>query len=355
MHSAIAALLLTTLASDSDALRAEQTYYGLERPVMIEIAAPQPIADEHEEDVPVLQLVLLDVDGRTLRGPVSVRPGRTDLSEVLDEFWGLRETTYLQALHYGEPFGSSLVVQPMLAPLVPNVEPATRPDGTPYSRIVGWTITGGDPGVTLRAPRFMGFRVYSERDVLLRTSQGNIRIAMRPDEAPNTVWNFRELVRGGFYRDIIFHRIVPLDQNGFPFVIQAGDPTGTGRGGPGYSIDLEPSDVAHDFGVISMARSDDPNSAGSQFFICLSREGTGRLDGQYTAFGYAVDGAEAILAIAGSELADPASGRPASPEPMIERAELVPAPARIPGQGRPDQPITRHAPERAQPTGRVPR
>src|SRR5258708_35830605 len=120
----------------------------------------------------------------------------------------------------------------------------------------------------------------------METSLGDIELAMRPDEAPNTVWNFLTLCAGGFYTDIIFHRIKAVNPaTRSPFVIQAGDPlqrkdvpaeaTGAGEGGPGYWINLEPSKLPHDFGVVSMARKSDgslPNLAGSQFFISLSRK-----------------------------------------------------------------------------------
>src|SRR5690606_31182515 len=104
-----------------------------------------------------------------------------------------------------------------------------------------------------------------------------------------------------------------------------------------------------------MARADHPDSAGSQFFICLSREGTARLDGQYASFGYVVDGAETIDAIASVELADIQRGRAVSP-PVIQRAELVPSPPRIPGIGRADRRVSREEPAPApRPGGRVPR
>jgi peptidyl-prolyl cis-trans isomerase B (cyclophilin B) len=198
----------------------------------------------------------------------------------------------------------------------------------------------------LKSVYFSGFRASIEQDVVLHTTHGDIRIALRPDEAPNTAWNFRELVAAGFYDGTIFHRIVPLDRRGLPFVIQGGDPTASptgqpagGDGGPGYWLPLEPSELPHDFGVISMARSDHPDSAGSQFFFALSREGTARLDGQYCAFGYAVDGADVIRAIAEVELADVAAGRPRNP-PVVTSAVLVPAPPRTPGAGRPDGPVS---------------
>jgi len=273
-----------------------------------------------------------------------------------------------------DPVGSALVVQPLLSRLVPVTEDAVNPSGIRYTRIVDWydelraegetergagstpaTAPASAPADSLPRARpdrvwlappdagdrlLSGVRIYEERDVLMRTSLGDIRLAMRPDEAPNTVWNFRSLAEGGFYRGIAFHRVVPMTPEGEPFVIQAGDPTPTGSGGPGYWLPIERSGLEHDFGVISMARDVDPDSAGSQIFICLSRAGTARLDGHYCAFGQAVTGTETILAIGDVELADPAKGRPVDP-PVIESMELLPAPPRRPGAGRPDTPVAR--------------
>ena len=166
-----------------------------------------------------------------------------------------------------------------------------------------------------------------------------LHFAMRPDQAPNTAWNFLELCTGGFYDGVVFHRVVPMNFAGDPFVIQAGDPTGSGNGGPGYWLPIEPSQLPHDFGVISMARDTPPDSAGSQFFICLSRAGTATLDGSYCAFGYAIDGAETIQAIASVELADVSNGRPTDP-PVIISATLIDSPPRTPEVGRPDKPLS---------------
>jgi len=186
----------------------------------------------------------------------------------------------------------------------------------------------------------LGFRMYVERDVILETSFGEIRILLRPDHAPETAWHFRMLVRQRSYDALDFHRIVPMTAAGDPFVIQAGDSTGDGRGGPGETIPLEPSGLAHDFGVVSMARGDDVHSAGSQFFIALSREGTASLDGQYCAFGYVISGQEAILAIADVPLADVRRGRPQR-SVEIHRAVLVDAPPRETGVGRRAQRVQR--------------
>lgn len=115
----------------------------------------------------------------------------------------------------------------------------------------------------------------------LTTSKGPIRLEFFADKAPNHVKNMVALAQIGFYNDLIFHRIID------GFMIQGGCPLGQGTGGPGYNIDAEFNDTTHEPGVLSMARAMDPNSAGSQFFICLAAHG--HLDGQYTAFGKAAD------------------------------------------------------------------
>ena len=127
---------------------------------------------------------------------------------------------------------------------------------------------------------------------------GVIKIELYPEIAPNTVNNFISLVKQGYYDGVIFHRVIP------GFMIQGGDPTGTGSGGPGYSIRGEfnqngfKNDLLHKRGVVSMARSNMPDSAGSQFFIMVADYPS--LDGAYAAFGQVVEGievADAIVAV----------------------------------------------------------
>ena len=119
--------------------------------------------------------------------------------------------------------------------------------------------------------------------VLLETSSGDILIELFPDKAPQTVANFLQYVDDGFYENTIFHRVIP------GFMIQGGDPTGTGMGGPGWRIRGEfrlngvKNDLKHTRGVLSMARSMHPDSAGSQFFVMHAD--APHLDGQYAAFG----------------------------------------------------------------------
>ncbi len=117
--------------------------------------------------------------------------------------------------------------------------------------------------------------------VHLETSEGEIQLDLFPEVAPEHCKNLIGLAKIGFYDGLIFHRVIS------DFMIQGGCPSGTGTGGPGYQINAEFNPTSHVEGVLSMARSADPNSAGSQFFICLAD--TPHLDGQYTAFGKATD------------------------------------------------------------------
>jgi peptidyl-prolyl cis-trans isomerase B (cyclophilin B) len=126
---------------------------------------------------------------------------------------------------------------------------------------------------------------------------GVIKAELYPESAPNTVNNFISLVKKGFYDGVIFHRVIP------GFMIQGGDPKGTGVGGPGYSIKGEfagngfrSNTLKHSRGVLSMARTMAPNSAGSQFFIM--HEDAPHLDGQYAAFGKVIEGMEVVDGIA---------------------------------------------------------
>ncbi|MHC4776095.1 MAG: peptidylprolyl isomerase, partial [Planctomycetota bacterium] len=114
---------------------------------------------------------------------------------------------------------------------------------------------------------------------VISTSQGDMTVELWNDVAPNHVENFLKLGSSGFYDNLKFHRIVP------GFVVQGGCPRGDGTGSPGWTVKAEFSSRPHHPGTLSMARSSDPNSAGSQFFICLTREHCQHLDGQYTGFG----------------------------------------------------------------------
>ncbi len=115
----------------------------------------------------------------------------------------------------------------------------------------------------------------------MQTNKGPIRLTFLPEVAPGHVKNFLALARIGYYNGVTFHRIIKN------FMIQGGCPNGTGTGGPGYTIAAEFNDTPHELGVLSMARISDPNSAGSQFFLCLGRHT--HLDHEYTAFGRVAD------------------------------------------------------------------
>jgi cyclophilin family peptidyl-prolyl cis-trans isomerase len=133
---------------------------------------------------------------------------------------------------------------------------------------------------------------------IISSNLGDIKLEFYPEHAPKTVENFRELANRGFYDGLIFHRIVPN------FVIQGGDPntrdlsnrTRWGTGGPGWNIKAEFNKNKHSRGTLSMARSQDPDSAGSQFFIVL--KDSNFLDGQYTVFGRVISGMDIVDKIA---------------------------------------------------------
>jgi len=121
----------------------------------------------------------------------------------------------------------------------------------------------------------------NEYQIEFETNKGNILMNLFPHVAPGHSRNIVGLTKIGFYDGIKFHRVIKK------FVIQVGCPLGTGTGGPGYQIDAEFNDIPHEPGILSMARTNDPNSAGSQFFLCTARNP--HLDNQYTVFGKTAD------------------------------------------------------------------
>lgn len=142
----------------------------------------------------------------------------------------------------------------------------------------------------------------------VETTAGTIDLELYPKDAPQHVNSWIFLAKDGFYDGVIFHRVIP------GFMIQGGDPTGTGTGGPGYRIPAEFNKTKHVRGVLSMARTNDPNSAGSQFF--LMHADSFFLDGQYTAFGKITSGIEVVDAIVKA----PRDGndRPKSPTKIVK-------------------------------------
>jgi peptidyl-prolyl cis-trans isomerase B (cyclophilin B) len=153
---------------------------------------------------------------------------------------------------------------------------------------------------------------------VIKTDDGTMVVAFWPDVAPNTVANFKKLAREGFYDGTAFHRIIK------GFMIQGGDPYTKdpkkellyGQGGPGYTIKAEFSDRPHETGVISMARGPDPNSAGSQFFICdapADNPNMQALDGKYTDFGKLIKGDDVLEKIADTPVGPNAQGEMSKP------------------------------------------
>jgi peptidyl-prolyl cis-trans isomerase B (cyclophilin B) len=297
-------------------------FNGVDREIMVHVLLPE------NEDVG--HVILLDHNNKPISKAAAITNGQHDLLRRLPDITGLPNAAWVQLLIEGVPVGSPIVVEPLRSRLVPVVEEVARDDGdTTYTKIVGWKDEATDD--KLEESILSGWRVYEDKDAIIETSEGEILIKLRPDVAPNTAWNFRQLAEGGFYRDTIFHRIVPLTNKGFPFVIQGGDPTGTGSGSAGWWLPIEQSSLPHDFGVISMARAGDPDSAGCQFFLCLSREGTARLDGQYCSFGETISGEEVIKTIASLPIVDPKIGRPKDP-PKIRNIKMVSSAPRYPSR-----------------------
>src|SRR5207302_5167013 len=164
---------------------------------------------------------------------------------------------------------------------------------------------------------------------VIKTSEGEMIAEFWPDVAPNTVENFKKLARSGFYNGTAFHRIVK------GFMVQGGDPltkdptkeTQYGDGGPGYTIKAEFNHHDHQRGVISMAREKDPDSAGSQFFICLAS--VARLDGKYTTFGKLIRGDEVLTKIGNTPVKKNPAGEMSQPlnRIVIRSIKIVPASA----------------------------
>ncbi len=231
-----------------------------------------------------------------------------DFNELFPALWTATEPRVMlaQLEISGVPRGSPLMIQPSMTPVY-----AARTDRSGLPIFV-------EPEE--RRKSYSGVRVWTAKQVVVETTLGAMEFALLPEHAPNTVWEFMELIRNGFYTDVPFHRIASLLGRAEPDIVQGGDPLGTGLGGPGFTIDLEPSKLPHSFGVLSMARATDPNSNGSQFFICLNRDGTRSLDGRYTSFGRLVRGQDVLLAIAKSPVGT--DERPLNP-PMIRRMWLT--------------------------------
>lgn len=368
MRRLLLASLLTTIiygpAHAQDILHPLRLYAPIAQPI------PAVLSLRGRVDVPNggFGLVLLNGEGVVIDSTEGLVPGTIDLGEALPAIWSLTRTARAQVIADGVAVGTPVVIQPMLTPPKVRTTRDVRPNSTAgYTRVIGFddeAIRPEDEELLEKMKEAenwdpsepqvnSGVRVYIDRDIVFDTEYGDIRIALAPEFAPNTAWNFRHLTEGGLYDDTTIHRIVHVNREGHRFVIQGGDPTGIGSGSAGWDLPMERSKLPHDLGVISMARSDSPHSAGSQWFICLSREGTARLDGQYVAFGWATQGEEPIARIADMEIADASKGRPKNP-PKILSATLVPAPPQDPGVARHEKRIRTwwEPPQKEQPARR---
>jgi cyclophilin family peptidyl-prolyl cis-trans isomerase len=147
---------------------------------------------------------------------------------------------------------------------------------------------------------------------MIHTNHGPIEVELFDEDAPKTVENFRKLAEEGFYEDVIFHRVIP------DFMIQGGDPTGTGTGGPGYTFEDEFNDHKVERGALAMANAG-PNTNGSQFFI-VTTPAAPWLDGKHTVFGRVTSGMDAVDSIEKTETN--AQDKPLS-DAVIERVELT--------------------------------
>ena len=335
----VAALLSLCIGICAHAqIEAEQLYCTIGRSIPCQVALPN---DSHA--VPEIALI----DPATLeeieRAPAA--SGRVDLSTLFPVLWTTREPRVLVAQLFvqNEAVGPGLVLQPLLAPARSqdgltreaiesfennsNPSPGTLPDDRRRAlRNEVRTTPASDP-------HYSGLRVYKDAHVRLRTTAGEMTFRLRPDKAPNTSFHFRSLVEGGFYNNTGVHRIIPAGDGADAFIVQAGDPIGTGFGGPGFAVDFEVSSLPHTFGVISMARiPTDPNSAGSQFFICLSRSACAGLDGLYTSFAELTESPETLAVLASVPVTHRDPENPASPRdrplepPVILEAILIDAP-----------------------------
>lgn len=167
----------------------------------------------------------------------------------------------------------------------------------------------------------------SAQVAIIKTTEGDMVLQFWPDAAPKTVENFITLAKKGFYDGTCFHRIIKgfMIQGGDPYTKDPGREADWGTGGPGYSINAEFNDHSHQRGVISMARGPNPNSAGSQFFICDGD--ASRLDHQYTAFGKLIKGEDVLRKIADTPVVPDRRGEPSKPTKRVEikTIKIVPA------------------------------
>jgi peptidyl-prolyl cis-trans isomerase B (cyclophilin B) len=182
-------------------------------------------------------------------------------------------------------------------------------------------------GVCVLTGGAVGSMAADSEVAIIKTSKGEMVLEFWPDVAPKTVENFKKLAKSGFYDGTSFHRIIAgfMAQGGDPLTKDPAKESAYGTGDPGYKIPAEFNDRKHERGVVSMARSADPNSAGSQFFLML---GTApHLDGQYTGFGKVIEGVDVLDKIEKVRVVPNAMGEPSKPTErvVVESIKIVPA------------------------------
>lgn len=294
-------------------LTPDRVYYGVDRAIPMQVVVPSGVSGDAK-----VNIYAWGATEPAMTAPVVA--GGVNLAALFADLWGKKSTVvhYAQLVVGDKKVGAPVVLQPLT-----DAMPAQLDRNT------------GRPAFAPKRGMVSGIRAYVEKYAVLETTLGTITFRYRPDQAPNTCWNSMQLVSGGLYEDVVFHRIIGPQQGKPGFMAQCGDPTGTGGGGPGYCVDLEDSKLPHDFGVLSMARSGDPNSNGSQFFLCFSREGTSFLDGSYCSFAQAIDGADVISKLEAVETTTSPGGEKSKPvnPPKLITAKLVDAAPY--GEGRP--------------------
>lgn len=293
MNSLVSAMLFVSV------LLPQKGYYAPDQPVNINIKPPNG----------EVTLFMTDFMGRALeaKGVVAVDGEKTVDIKALFPDMSTAGTYILYAVPKDKP-NKEFIGTPLVVEVIDD-----KRQGAPTGSMV--------------------VRIVPLCYAVMTTDKGPMTLAFYYDVAPNTVNSFLHLSQSGFYDGLTFHRIVK------DFVIQGGDPKGEGTGGPGYLVDAEFNTRKHVEGVLSMARSGDPNeaggamprcefanSAGSQFFVCLNYENTRQLDNRYTAFGKVMGSMETVKAIAEVPLADAELGRPKDP-PKITRVEVKPVTA----------------------------
>ena len=326
MPAAIGAVLFLAAAlAPAPSLSPTKGWFAPSQPLSIEVKPGGPAT-----------LVLTDFHGRVMDAKKSTDVAGDSTVNLYDLFVALRTpNTYLLYLVKKQPTPEELeqAGAPREAIERARLLAAAR-DRAPADFIGTPLVVGVREDKRRGAPPGpMVVRVEPLRFAVIQTDHGAATLGFYYDVAPHTVENFLTLAEQGFYDGLTFHRVAP------GFVIQGGDPRGDGTGSPGYMIGEEFSDPkdtgrSHDAGAVSMARSSDPgeapgvlprpefaNSAGSQFFICLSPENARTLDGRYTLFGKVTAGMDAVNKIAAAPLVDERSEKPREPQ-VIRRVEV---------------------------------